>query len=322
MAVYNRAVKPVELHRLVIERLAGCADVEFPRYEADRVIEHIFGVAIGDFWVEPEIAAPDYFDAEMARIAGEREKGVPLAYVLGYVYFGGVRIDVAPGVLIPRQETEGLAALGVELLTGAAAGAGAGKGERLGEFESEGEGGEKKILDFGTGSGCIAVYMALELPFSLVWATDVSPRAIKCATKNIKRYGLDMRVVPVQRDGLEGFAAGGGLDLIISNPPYIAEDDGRIDRSVRLYEPAEALIAPSGGLHYFRHLARWGPPLLKPGGKIAVEVGEGQAEEVKAIFWAAGAAEVCGRSDLSGICRYVWASFDTQNHALYGVVRE
>lgn len=303
-----------------MERLASIADVEFPRFEADRIIEHVFGMRIGDFWAEPDVAAPSGLSAEIERIANGRAQGVPLAYVLGYVYFCGIRVGVAPGVLIPRQETEGLALLGCELLR---------ECERIetkrnfenveapfdsGNFESrdaqEKTGGEYKILDFGTGSGCLAVYLALEFPFSVIWATDISPRAIKIAMQNVKRYRLDMRVIPIRRDGLENFRMAGGLDLIISNPPYIAHDDGRIDKSVRLYEPAEALLAPDEGLFFYRHLARWGRPLLRAGGAIAVEVGDGQAGDVAAIFRAARAARVETRNDLSGKGRYVWAIFD------------
>ncbi len=294
-----------------MRRLAFIRDVEFPRFEADRIIEHVFGVRIGEFWAAPAVSEPSGFETEIERIVGGRSQGVPLAYVLGYVYFCGIRICVAPGVLIPRQETEGLALLACELLRDAA------KGEARREnpndvlLDRSGKaGGELKILDFGTGSGCLAVYLALEFPFSIIWATDISPRAIKIAGENVRRYGLGMRVVPVRRDGLEDFNIAGGLDLIISNPPYIAHDDGRIDTSVRLYEPAEALLAPDEGLYFYRHLARWGRPLLKAGGAIAVETGDGQAGEVAAIFRAARAIRVETRNDLSGKGRYVFAVFD------------
>jgi release factor glutamine methyltransferase len=289
---YNPHMRGLDLHRQLMERLDRLEDVEFTRFEVDRLIEHILGIPIGEFWPLNNVEINPNQNSEIERVIGDRDKGIPLAYSLGYAYFNGIRIEVNSGVLIPRQETEGLAIIGRELV------------KNLVDKD------ELRILDFGTGSGCIAVWLALELPFSIVWATDISRRAIETARCNVKRYGLTMRVVTLKYDGLEGIVGPCKLDMIISNPPYIAEDDSRLDESVRLYEPGEALIAPSGGLHYFRHIARWAPELLAPKGYIALEVGEGQAAIVARIFAANGAADVEIRKDMANVDRYVIAVYD------------
>jgi len=289
--LYNSTVRPAEVHSIVSALLSECSDVKYARYETDRVIEHIYGMPVSSFWALQDVAFAEEQMSSLNQIVSARKLGKPLAYILGYAYFGGIRIHVNPSVLIPRQETEGLLLIGKELL-------------------KEYDGDEIRILDFGTGSGCIAICLSLEFPFSIVWASDVSPRAIATADENVKHFRLGMRVITLHYNGLEGIIGPINLDLLISNPPYIAEDDGRLDECVRLYEPREALIASGSGLHYFRHISRWGPKLLKPDGHIAVEVGEGQADEVRQIFYAGGAADVSIRKDLAGIDRYITARYD------------
>ncbi|MEP0815223.1 MAG: peptide chain release factor N(5)-glutamine methyltransferase [bacterium] len=331
-------VRPAIIHAQIRERLEACSDVEFARFEADRIVEHIFGLPAGEFWAADEVSPlPEFggtrsrveggrtevesahaFERELDRIIAGRAEGVPLAYLLGYAWFNGLKIGVSPGVLIPRQETEGLALIGKELLDEAArrrsdfglaaSGESAVQSGVLVATDEE-DASELRVLDFGCGSGCIAVYLALEFPDAVVWASDKSAAAIRATRGNLKRYALGLRVIPVQHDGLAGLSGPANLDLLISNPPYIAADDGRLDESVRLHEPQDALIAPGGGLHYFRMIARFAPGLVAPGGRAAVEVGEGQADDVRRIFWAGGADEVEVRRDLAGIDRYVIARY-------------
>ena len=288
-------MRPYDLHNELSDRIACVPDIEYARFETDRIVEHLFGMRVGEFFTLANVELSSAAKVEFERIVADRERGVPLAYILGYAYFNDLRIYVQPGVLIPRQETEGLARVGKRLI------------------DENCRSDEPRILDFGAGSGCIAVWLALELPFSLVWASDLSHRAVETARRNVRHYGLTMRVITLRHNGLEGIAGPSNLDLLISNPPYIAEDDGRIDESVRLYEPREALIAPGEGLHYFRHIARWGSVLLAPGGFIAVETGDEQAETVRRIFYAAGADDVAVERDLAGIERYVIARFGSRD---------
>ncbi len=289
---YNSFVRPLDLHNQLSDKLEKLDDVKFARYETDRIIEHVMGMPIGEYWASTDISLSTTMTSEIDRIVEDRLKGTPLAYSLGYVYFNGIRVELNPGVLIPRQETEGLSIIGRDIVRK--------------HIKTD----EPRLLDFGTGSGCIAVWLALELPFSIVWATDISTRAIETANSNIKKYGLTMRVVTLRYDGLEGIVGPSNLDLVISNPPYIAEDDGRLDESVRLYEPREALIATSEGLHYYRHIARWAPELLAKTGYVAVEVGEGQANTVSRIFLASGAESTEVARDIANIERYVIARYE------------
>jgi release factor glutamine methyltransferase len=192
----------------------------------------------------------------------DRVGGVPLQYILGRQEFYGRSFRVTPSVLIPRPETE----YAVEAVL-----------ERVGKCAP----GPPRILDVGTGSGCIAVTLALELPGAEVFAADISQAALRIAMQNAATLGADVGFACM--DVLD--AVSGNFDFIVSNPPYVPRSDSsRLQREVRDHEPHVALFLPEDGLAIYRRLVTGAEVLLNPSGCLGMEVGIGMAERVMALF--------------------------------------
>lgn len=232
-------------------RLAG---YEAARLEAQVLASHVLRES--RTWV---LAHPDHAFNELAGegLLQRRESGEPLAYIVGYREFYGRRFEVGPGVLVPRIETETLvqAVLGIGLPPGA------------------------RVLDVGTGSGCVGITLKLEVPTWSVTLLDLSPEALACAKRNAE--ALEAKVTPVRGDLLpEG---GGRFDAIVSNPPYVGAND-ELPVEVRRFEPTMALFAGEDGLDFYGRLAREAAGALVPGGRLVTEVGDGQADAVIETF--------------------------------------
>ena len=210
-----------------------------------------------------------------------RAKGEPVQYILGEAEFWSLPFTVSPAVLIPRADTEVL----VE--------------EALSRIE-----GPVHLLDVGTGSGAIAVAMAHEKPEIRVTALDCSEEALQVALGNAERNGVAERVSCLAGDLAE--LPPGPFALVVSNPPYIPTADcEQLMTEVRDHEPRLALDGGEDGLTAYRQLSSQSGEILLPGGWLLVEVGIGQAEDVVALFAAAGLAEITSRDDYSGIPRVV-----------------
>ena len=241
------------------------------------------------------------FDALIERRAGRE----PLQYILGTQVFMDFEVLVDRRVLIPRPETEVLAeraiALGRAILAGRRAG---GAGERM-----DGNGAGLTVADVGTGSGCLAIAIARALAEARVTAIDSSPGALEVARLNVARLGLSGRVGLVLGDFLGPLILGGQVvDLVVSNPPYIPRADlAGLQEEVRDHEPRVALDGGPDGLDAYRVLAVEAPRVLAPGGWVALELGFGQAAEVRAMFEAAGFRPVEISPDLAGISRVMTA---------------
>ena len=215
-----------------------------------------------------------------------RAAGTPVAYLTGTREFWSVPLAVTPDVLIPRPETELL----VERVL-------AGRVD-----------GEPRILDLGTGSGALAIALARELPAARVVAVDVSPAAVTVATANAARAGVAERVTVVVGSWTSPLDAAARFDVIVSNPPYVPTAVlAGLASEVRA-EPALALDGGEDGLAAYRILVPQAAARLAPGGRLLLEVGEGQAEAVAAIAVAAGLEGVAWHADLAGIARVVTAS--------------
>lgn len=221
---------------------------------------------------DTQIAAADALLTR--RLAGE-----PIAYLVGAREFYGRPFEVSPAVLIPRPDTELLVELAL---------AHAPPGQAV------------EVLDLGTGSGCIAVTLALERPLARVTALDRSPAALAVARRNAAR--LDAHVEFLSSDW---FAALGGrrFDLIVSNPPYIAAGDPHLSRGDIRFEPLAALAAGGDGLDDLRRLTATAGAHLKPGGALLLEHGYDQADAVQALLRASGFPRPRSWTDLSGIRR-------------------
>lgn len=219
-------------------------------------------------------------DAMLARRLG----GEPIQYVLGSWPFRRVELMVDRRVLIPRPETEEVVEVALEVARSLPA--------------------PRLAVDLGTGSGAIALSLAQELPLgsTTVWATDVSPDALDVARANLA--GLGRRAAQVRIEAGSWFEAlpddlRGACDLIVSNPPYVAEGD-EIDVSVTEWEPAGALWAGLDGLDAVRVIAAGAVEWLRPGGWLVLEIGAGQGAGAAEVLLGAGLVDVSIRSDGGG----------------------
>ena len=212
-----------------------------------------------------------------------------MSYIMGEREFWGRPFIVTPDVLVPRWETE--------LLVEAAL-----------SFRKDTPGASPRLADIGTGSGCVAVTLALEWPTADLWATDVSAEALAVARRNAERHGATARVGL----GLGELLAGhmGPFDLIVSNPPYVPETDrGSLPPEVVDHEPPEALFAGPDGLDVIKRVLDAAPPALAHEGRLLVEIGFGQADAVKhLVSRTAGLAFVDILPDLQGIPRVLVAT--------------
>jgi release factor glutamine methyltransferase len=219
-----------------------------------------------------------------ASLVARRSAGEPVAYLVGHREFFGREFAVSPDVLIPRPETELL----VEItLANIAAGD------------------APRILDLGTGSGCIAITLALECPQAQVSAVDKSETALTVAGGNATRLGGQVRLILS-----DWFAALADehFDLIVANPPYIAADDPHLAAGDLRYEPSAALSSGADGLQAIRRIIAAAPAYLAPGGYLWLEHGYDQAIAVRELLAAAGLANIEQHRDLAGILRVSGAS--------------
>ena len=219
------------------------------------------------------------FNALVAR----RLAGEPIAYLLGVREFYGREFLVSPAVLIPRPETEMLVDLVKDALT-----ASVGAGDTL------------TILDLGTGSGCIAISVALECVGVGVTAVDASIEALAVARSNARQLGASVDFI--QSDWFKAID-GQRFNIIVSNPPYIAQGDAHLDQGDLRYEPAMALSCADDGLSAIRQIISEARDYLHPHGMLAVEHGYDQANSVRKLLEAAGFAGIAQHKDIAGITR-------------------
>ncbi|HHU30330.1 MAG TPA: peptide chain release factor N(5)-glutamine methyltransferase [Firmicutes bacterium] len=215
-----------------------------------------------------------------------RMRGEPYAYICGRREFMGLEISVTPAVLIPRPETE--------LLVETAA--------RILQHHSR-----PQILEIGTGSGAVAVALAMFLPAAVITAVDISPLALEVAAQNVRKHRLGSRVHLLEGD-LYAPVAGRHFDAVVSNPPYISSGElASLDRTVRDYEPYLALDGGPDGLHFYRRITAEISALAALPPLLALEVGFGQAAAVCALCRKAGYERIDRVFDLAGIDRIVAA---------------
>jgi release factor glutamine methyltransferase len=249
-----------------------------PAGEARLLLQQVLGWSAARLAAYPEhrLAAPEA-DA-YAQLVARRSAGEPVAYLLGQREFFGRDFQVSPAVLIPRPETELL----VEIACGKCAAMVA-----------------PRILDLGTGSGCLAVTLALEMPAAAVIAVDVSPAALAVARVNGRRLGAQVEFL--ESDWLAAVA--GRFHLIVSNPPYVAEGDPHLVQGDLRHEPAMALACGPDGLAAIRRIVAEAPEHLVPGGWLFLEHGYDQAPAVAALLADAGLGAIEQHRDLAGIVR-------------------
>jgi len=221
--------------------------------------------------------------------AERRRRGEPVAYILGERDFWALTFAVSPAVLVPRPETELLVEAGIDVLVESRSRPGAGNR------------GAVPVLELGTGSGAVAIALAVEAEARAlaieVSATDINPQALEVARGNGRRHGAD--IAWLQSDWFQ--AVSGRYHLIVSNPPYVAEDDPHLEALA--HEPRLALAAGADGLDAIRTLAAAAPGYLDPGGVLLLEHGHDQGAAVRALLAVAGFEDVETLPDLAGLDR-------------------
>ncbi len=253
--------------------LAGCG---LSRVESRLLLAHVLGTSIESVIAHPQRAVDGKAAARFADLAERRARGEPIAYLIGEKEFYGRPFRVTAAVLIPRPETELLVQLALD---------------RMRRMEAP------RVLDLGTGSGCIAITLALEHPAATVVAVDRFPEALTIARANADR--LEARVEFLTSDWFE--TVQGAFDVMVANPPYVAAGDSHL--SALRHEPESALIAGPDGLTELRRIVTFAAAQLRPGGWLAVEHGHDQGRAVRELFAHAGFNDIQTHLDLAGIER-------------------
>lgn len=278
------------------------------------VLDALFGMSLTDICLGKvtQLSADD--TTRLEKIMQRLEKSEPVQYVLGAEWFAGRLFDVAPGVLIPRPETEDLVKWTCDEAKEKEKEKEDNSKEERGKEEKEvpkkgEEAPHPSILDIGTGSGCIAITVALALPQARVTAWDISTDALAIAAGNAHRLGASVRFE--HQDALSAPDDEERWDVIVSNPPYICDRE-RADMSdnVLSYEPELALFVPdSDPLLFYRAIARYASKALKPGGRLLFETNTAYAHEVAQAMADKGFTAIEVRNDCFGKPRMVKGAF-------------
>jgi release factor glutamine methyltransferase len=271
-----------------------------PRMNAEVLLMFVLGCDRAYLYAHPERElSPDEHNRYDEALE-QRARGVPAQYITGHQEFWGLDFIVGPAVLIPRPETEHLVEAVLELCKELPHPVSPTSGEtRVGQPKLP-----LRIVDVGTGSGCVALALASELPHAEIHATEISADALEIARANAARLLPTDRVTFHTTDLLQGVA--GEFDIVASNPPYVGESEyDKVQLEVRKFEPRCAVFAGADGMDVIRRLAPQAHAALKPGGFLAIEIGYTQEAAVRAVLrdW----QDVRAVPDLQGIPRVIVA---------------
>lgn len=274
-----------QLRRTAEARLRE-AGVDTPDLDARLLVEHALGLTRSDLFARANDSIPDSDAARVLTLVERRAAREPVGRILGHREFWTIDLALNPDTLEPRPDTETLVEAVLRSLPDRSA--------------------PLRLLDLGTGTGCILLALLAELPDATGVGVDLSPGAVAAATGNAARNGL------VERARFQTGNWGAGLaerfDVVVSNPPYIPSADiATLDPEVREHDPLRALDGGADGLDAYRIIAGQMPDLLRPGGLAGLEVGQGQAADVAGLLAAAGLEPVGVFRDLGGVERCVLA---------------
>ncbi|MCR5513583.1 MAG: peptide chain release factor N(5)-glutamine methyltransferase [Prevotella sp.] len=259
---------------------------------AQMVYEVRFGLSLSDLYLGKDTQLSADCQAEMQEIAERLLQNEPVQYVLGEATFCSRTFHVEPGILIPRPETEHLCRLITKHTT---------DGSPI-----------RTILDIGTGSGCIAITLALDIPGAQVTAWDISPTALRVAKDNAQRLGVDITFKEVDMLSVPYSppygGVGGGFDLIVSNPPYICDSEAeQMDANVLDYEPETALFVPDDNpLQFYVPIMNYAQSALHPGGQLWLETNPLYEEMIEERLLELG-FNVIAHDDQFGKTRFIQA---------------
>lgn len=269
-----------------VSRLTA-ANVPSPRMNAELLLMFALGCDRAYLYGHPECELTDGEQSHYDQVLAERARGVPAQYITGHQEFWGMDFIVSPAVLIPRPETEHV----IETVLGLEAGEGARPTRTL------------RLVDAGTGSGCIALALTKELPKAEVHATDISSAALEIARANAARLQLDGQVRFHETDLLQGLEPG-SFDFVVSNPPYVGEsEEDQVQLEVRKFEPRQAVFAGPTGLEVISRLIPQARETLKPGGWLVMEISGSIADDARRLL--GGWNDVQVTNDLQGIQRVI-----------------
>jgi len=268
-----------------ISRLTA-ANVPSPRLNAELLLMFTLGCDRAYLYAYPERKLSTDDQSRYDQALSEREHGVPTQYITGHQEFWGMDFIVTPAVLIPRPETEHV----IETVL-----------ERVRVERAPSPVDSLRILDVGTGSGCIALALAKELPSAEIHATEISTAALEIARANAARLQLEACVQFHCTDLLQGLELG-AFDFVVSNPPYVGEsEEDQVQLEVRKHEPHNAVFAGATGLEVIERLIPQAHESLKPGGWLVMEISGTVAERVRGLLTEWNEVEIT--NDLQGIPR-------------------
>ncbi len=262
------------------------AGIEDYVFEAKQIIKHITGLNATQILSSYNRPLTQYQENNLIALVHQREVRYPLQYIFGEWDFYGRSYYVGPGVLVPRADTETIVEACLEFLK-----------------DSE----NPEILDLCAGSGCIGITLAKEIPTAKVTMVEKYQEALRYTEKNIERNEA-FNAVALQGDIFEKCGAGKQYDLIVSNPPYISDEEMKIVSPETKFEPETALKAEDDGLEFYKAITENYRDSLKQGGMLCFEIGFSQAEKVKEILEKAGFSEIDIKKDL-----------DSNNRAVSGI---
>jgi len=261
------------------------AGIQSPAISADLLLGLVLGFDRIGILSHPEHQVQEELWGRFKALVSRHTKGEPLHYLTGEREFYGLAFRVTPAVLIPRPETEVLVEKAIEIMKSLALP-------------------RTLFVDVGTGSGCIAVSIASQIPSSMGWATDISAAALNIARENAVRHRVADRIQFIRTDLLDCFTPVPHFDFILSNPPYVPlEECDNLPSGVKDYEPHTALFGGQSGMEFYQRLVPEASSRLKPGGYLLIESGVGQAMEIGKLIKQKGLSLRMTLKDLQGIPR-------------------
>lgn len=269
-----------------IVEILKAANVDEAQIKAKIILQEIANISIEDILLNKEVKNK----AEVLDFAKKlASSGAPLQHILGYWFFMGEKFIVTPDTLIPREETEFLVNCALDKI----------KKSKKNTLH---------VLDIGTGSGCVACMIAKKAKKAEVLGVDISSNALQIALENVQKLDLIKRVVFRKSDIFSALRSGETFDIIVSNPPYINEEDyNNLDKVVKNFEPKIALFANDNGLEFYKRIIFDAKKYLNPNGYILFECGQNQADEICSLFESGGFKISDVICDMSGIKRVVGA---------------
>ena len=267
------------------ERVLEMAGCETPRGDAQWIAAHALEISRAALFVDADRPFPERKREAFEVLVARRARREPLAYVIGTTNFRGLELEVGPGVLVPRPETEVTAGRAIELARDRA---------------------RATVVDVGAGSGAIALSVAAEVPTARVFATEPSAAARAWALRNLARTALRVTLLPGHLLDPLHPALGGAVDVIVSNPPYVSDAEWEgLQPEVRDNEPRDAVLGGPDGLDVLMSLLETAPRWLSIGGWLIVELADTQTERIAKLLRVIGYTDVRVTPDLAGRDRVV-----------------